>query len=44
MPQITVKGLTDQQMKEISTPLVQKLAEAIGNIQISLLCHREKGH
>lgn len=30
MPQITVKGLTEQQMKEISTPLVQKLAEAIG--------------
>lgn len=30
MPQITVKGLTDAQMKEISTPLVQQLAQAIG--------------
>ena len=30
MPQITVKGLTDKQMRAISTPLIPKLAEAIG--------------
>lgn len=30
MPQITVKGFTDQQMKDISTPLAQKLSAAIG--------------
>ena len=30
MPQITIKGLTDKQMRAISTPLIPKLAEAIG--------------
>lgn len=30
MPQITVKGFTDQQMKAISTSLAQKLSAAIG--------------
>ncbi len=30
MPQITVKGLTDEEMKRISTPLIPQLAEAIG--------------
>ena len=30
MPQITVKGLTDKQMRAISAPLIPKLAEAIG--------------
>ena len=30
MPQITIKGLTDQQMRRISTPLFTELAEAIG--------------
>ena len=30
MPQITVKGLTEAQMKKLSTPLMRDLAEAIG--------------
>lgn len=30
MPQITVKGFTDQQMKTISIPLAQKLSAVIG--------------
>ena len=30
MPQITVKGLTEAQMKKLSTPLMHDLAEAIG--------------
>ena len=30
MPQITIKGLNDKQMRAISTPLIPKLAEAIG--------------
>ncbi len=30
MPQITIKGVTDAQMKKMSTPLIQQLAQAIG--------------
>ena len=33
MPQITIKGLTDKQMRAISTPLIPKLAEAAGFVE-----------
>ena len=30
MPQITIKGFTDQQMKDVSIPLTRKLSAVIG--------------